>query len=159
MSQTVFPLKEVNQQVSAQRYPDLSQDRVLAGSYERLYFQVLLDPLEKKLDLPTVFVDIRDGSCGKLGMVGQIVVLLTRFTVFVSNPAKLALIHGPFFRGQFNQIVAGNAVLLIDLETLYYQVLHISLGASHKVDALIIQIIKPLIVDVASIHRQDTIFG
>jgi len=45
--------------------------RVLAGAIKGLDAQMLLDPLEKQLHLPTLFVDVGDGQWRKREIVGQ----------------------------------------------------------------------------------------
>ena len=44
-----------------QRDPELSEDGVFGGAEEGFDFEVLFDPLEKQLDLPTIPIDISDG--------------------------------------------------------------------------------------------------
>ena len=49
-----------DQHVDRHGNPDLALDRVLGGAEETLDAQVLLDPLEEQLHLPTVFVECAD---------------------------------------------------------------------------------------------------
>ena len=51
--------------------PDLSLDRVLAGSQESLDAKVLLDPLEEQFDLPAALVQGRNGQGRQGRIVGQ----------------------------------------------------------------------------------------
>ena len=51
-------LEPDQEQVSDQGGPDLNQHRILRGAIERFDFQVLLDPLEEKLDLPAATIEL-----------------------------------------------------------------------------------------------------
>ncbi len=53
----IFDLLE--QQIVAHRHPNLSHDSILAGPEERFDLQVLLDPFEKQLNLPSGLIDCR----------------------------------------------------------------------------------------------------
>ena len=54
-------LHGVRKHVNAEGYKGLGFDGVLGGSAESLYSQVLLDPLEKGLDLPVYAAAHRSG--------------------------------------------------------------------------------------------------
>jgi len=45
--------------------------RVLVRAEKRLDAQMLLDPFEEQLDLPTAFVELGDGQSRKLEVVGE----------------------------------------------------------------------------------------
>jgi hypothetical protein len=60
-----------NQHIGGQRNPDLRLHRVLTRAVKRLDTQVLLDPFEKQLHLPTAFVQRRNGCGGQRHIVGQ----------------------------------------------------------------------------------------
>ena len=62
-------LGDSDQHVSADRYPDLRFDRVLAGAKEGLDSQMLLDPFEEQFDLPSLPIKIAD----QLGLEGEVV--------------------------------------------------------------------------------------
>ena len=59
------------QQVVAHGHPDLRHHRVRRRPQERLYLQVLLDPLEENLYLPPGLIDVRDGGRGQFEIIGQ----------------------------------------------------------------------------------------
>ena len=58
-------------QVIDNRAPDLGHDRVFGGSEEGFDLEVVLDPFEEDFDLPSEFVDLGDGCCGELEVIGQ----------------------------------------------------------------------------------------
>ena len=64
-----------------QRHPYLRHDRVPGRPQKAFYLQVLLDPLEKQLDLPSPPVDRGDGGGRYIEIVRQELVCLPRFPV------------------------------------------------------------------------------
>ena len=60
-----------DQHVSGDGAPDLRFDCVLAVADEAFDTQMLLDPLEEQLDLPTNFVKRGDGHCWQGRIVGE----------------------------------------------------------------------------------------
>jgi len=61
---------------------------VLAGTVKLLDPQVLLDPLEEQLDLPTRLVDAGDGQRREREIVGQKLESLVRLGVKVADPPQ-----------------------------------------------------------------------
>lgn len=51
--------------------PDLRFHRILVHAEKRLEAQMLHDPFEKELDLPTAFIKLRDDQCRKFKVVGE----------------------------------------------------------------------------------------
>ena len=60
-----------DQQISADRDPDLRLDRVLVGTIKRLDAQVLLDPFEKQFDLPALAVQVCTCNLGPCDRHGE----------------------------------------------------------------------------------------
>ena len=59
-----------DQHISSDSAPYLTPDSILTGCEESLNSQMLSDPFEEQLDLPTTLVERRDchgGQCGVLG--------------------------------------------------------------------------------------------
>lgn len=61
-NQTIPLLRNDEQKIVANDYPDLRAGRVLGGSIEGLDMQMLLDPFAKRFDLPALAVQSRDGQ-------------------------------------------------------------------------------------------------
>ena len=61
LSQFCLEFVEGQEQHSDERNPDLSEDGIPACPKEGFDLQVLLDPFEEKLDLPSVMIDVTDG--------------------------------------------------------------------------------------------------
>jgi hypothetical protein len=67
----------------------LRLDRVFARTQKSFDSQVLFDPFEEQLDLPTVFVQSSDCQRWQVGVVGQKDHGFTRVWVFESNAAQV----------------------------------------------------------------------
>ena len=61
-NKTITFLRNNEQKVVAYGYPDLRVDGVLCRSVKGLDVQMLLNPLEEKLNLPSLTVQFRDGQ-------------------------------------------------------------------------------------------------
>ena len=70
-AQFCFESEIGKEQIDAKRDPDLGQNRVGGSSKEGLDLQVLLDPLEEQLDLPSAAIQLGDGKCREIEVVGQ----------------------------------------------------------------------------------------
>ena len=66
-----FAFDDRDQNVDADRNPDLRLHGVRTGAVEGFDPQVLFDPFEEQFDLPTAFVQLRDAPCGKCEVVCQ----------------------------------------------------------------------------------------
>ena len=122
-----------DQHVSANRDPQLRLHRVLAGAKERLDLQVLLDPLEEQLDMPTLAIQIADQLRIELEVVRQKRQPLARF-VFDHHTTQLCgvslLCLG---QGQHTRLIANHGRIdPIDLLGVLPLELGIALGSGHK---------------------------
>jgi hypothetical protein len=50
-----------DEEINGNGDPDLSLDGIVRIAKERLNMQILLNPLEKQFDLPTLFIKLGDG--------------------------------------------------------------------------------------------------
>lgn len=64
-------LHQAEQNVGDEGHGDLAADGILAGAHEAGDLQVLLDPLEERLDLPALFVECGDLLPGAGQVVGE----------------------------------------------------------------------------------------
>ena len=60
-----------HQHINADGNPNLRLHRVVAGAVKMFDAQVLLDPFEEQLHLPTALIEQGDGQGGKLKVIGQ----------------------------------------------------------------------------------------
>lgn len=78
-NKTISLLCNDEQQIVANGYPDLCVNGVLGCSVEGFYIQMLFDPFEEQLNLPTFTVQFRNGQrIFNREVVGQEVVDLAR---------------------------------------------------------------------------------
>ena len=63
--------------------------RVFVGAEKRLDAQMLLNPFEEQLDLPTAFVKLRDGQSWKLEIIGEEPKALVVFFVIIDDVAQI----------------------------------------------------------------------
>ena len=68
--------------------PYLRQHCVAGSAEKALDPEILLDPLEEELDLPTGLVDVRDGPRRELEVVGEKHVVLAGLSVPVADPPE-----------------------------------------------------------------------
>ena len=98
------------QQMDRDGSPDLRADRIAGGSEKALDAQVLLDPLEEELDLPTQAVQLRDGERWKAEVVGQKVELLAGLGVAVADtPQRSGIIVGRTSTRENDGLIADKA--------------------------------------------------
>ncbi|MDY6839798.1 MAG: hypothetical protein SWH78_17710 [Thermodesulfobacteriota bacterium] len=71
-----------------QRHIYLAHDRVFGVAYEGFDLEVLLNPLQEQLNLPTLFVDIVDRFCCQAEMIGQKDIVLNPLWISVSTSTK-----------------------------------------------------------------------
>ena len=60
-----------DQQINADRDPDLGAHCVFAWSVERFYAKVLLYPFEEQFNLPSAFIDRRNCQRRQIGVVRE----------------------------------------------------------------------------------------
>ena len=82
--------QEGKEQVHDQGDPDLREHRIEGRAEECFDFEVLLDPLEKDLDLPTGLVSIGDGLGGQVEVVGHESIGMVAFVVMPGDQAQVA---------------------------------------------------------------------
>ena len=83
-----FFLQNRNQQVDADGDPELGLDGILGGSVKSLDPEILFDPFEEKLHLPTAFVELGNGESREHQIVGEEEEPLARFGVEVTYSPK-----------------------------------------------------------------------
>ena len=69
--QHIMFLRNDKQKVVTDSYPYLCVHGIFGGSVECLYVQMLLYPFEEQLNLPSLPVQLGNGQCLKLKVVGE----------------------------------------------------------------------------------------
>ena len=77
-----------NQDVNGHSNPNLGLHTVGRGAEETLDAQMLLDPFEEQLDLPSLFVERRDCESGEQEIVGQKDEAVIDFVGMITDPSQ-----------------------------------------------------------------------
>lgn len=114
MSQIQLLAHNSDQYIDADRYPNLSSDRVFRCAVERFDTQMLLDPFEKQLHLPAGAIKHRDRDCWLAHVVGQEDQTLSAFWIDIDNaPQDLGVMVARIDTGQYDGLIAANPALLV----------------------------------------------
>ena len=142
LSKTISLLRNDEQQVVANGYPDLRVNGVLGCSVECFYMQMLFDPLEEQLNLPTFTVQLRNGQrIFYREVVGQEVIGLASLKVFINNkPECVRILLGGAITGKAYGLVGKNAGVFVRRSGLNNFVGHVVLGSCDKVSALLVEV-------------------
>ena len=105
--QPKFLAQDRHQHVNADGDPDLRLDRVVAGAEKVFDPQVLFDPLEEQLHPPAALVELGDGQCGQVEVIGQKDQRLAGVGVAITNPPEsLGVMFDAFGKFQPDDLVA-----------------------------------------------------
>ena len=69
--------------------PDLRHDRIFRGAEKAFDLEILLDPFEKQLDLPSLLVNFRDGGCRQSEVIGDETICFRRLPVKKTQSAAV----------------------------------------------------------------------
>lgn len=83
-----FLFNNGDQHISRDGAPDLRLHGVLAVTQKIFDAQILLNPFEEQFNLPTTFVQRRNGCCWQRSIVRQKHQRLTGISIFESNPTQ-----------------------------------------------------------------------
>ena len=111
----------------------MSFDRVLGGAEESFDTQMLLDPLEEQLDLPTTAVELSNGQSRQGKVVGEKDQSFPSHRIFEFDSSQwrieaLARVKD----GEHHRLVADQACVFVDLAGIAALDFEIGLGASDK---------------------------
>lgn len=131
----------------------MSFDRVFGGAEERFDAQMLFDPLEEQLDLPTTAVKLGDGQCRQCEVVGEKDQSLCGLGIFEPYPPEwlietLARIED----GEYDGLVADQALGSVHFVGVAALDFEIGLGPSDKEAARFAQSTQAFEVDVSAVH-------
>ena len=153
MRQSGALLDDRDQDVGGNRDPDLGLHRVFAGAEEGFDAQVLFDPFEEQLDLPTTAIELGDGEGRQAEVVGEEHQGLGGGGVAEANAAQGGLVV--LWRvgaGEHDGLVADQAGTAVDVMRIAPLELELGLGASDKEAAALLQAVESGEVEKASVH-------
>ena len=145
-----------HQQVGADRDPYLGLHGVLAGTVEGLDPEVLLDPFEKQLDLPTRFVDLRHYERVELEVVGEEDQRLSRFRIHVADAPQARSVQALGFRPvEHDGLIGSQPGRLVYRSGLSDVVPHVRLRSDHEECPGAVDAGETLEVEISTIHHVE----
>lgn len=151
-----FEFEPGQDEIGDHGHVDLAQDGVFRVADKGFEPQVLLDEPKEGLDLPALLVDVGDGLCREVEMVGQELVELSGFRVAVADAAKPELLAP---EGDADHMVRSHARAFPDRASLEHLVHGVGLEPSDKEQARCSQRPEPGVVDVVLVENRDGTLG
>jgi hypothetical protein len=134
----------------------LGFDGVFAGAVKGFDSEVLLDPFEEQLDLPSAFVDFRDGGGGRSEVVGNEDKTFAGFFVDVADASELVgVVSLALGTLQTNSLVAAQTDIFVNWTGGADVVSHAAFGTGHKKSSRLVDTIQTCKIDVSTIHYID----
>ena len=94
------------EEVVEHRDPDLGHDRISGSAEKGFDLEVLLDPFEEDLNLPTLAIDFSDGTGGEMEVVGEEAIEAVRGGVSEGHEAQAVWVFSASNRAcQFDDLV------------------------------------------------------
>lgn len=101
-----FQIDPGNERVGQKGSPELCKDSIGGAPPEVEDLEVLLDPLEERLDLPPVLIQPGDGAGGEIEAIGQVDQAFARVGIPVTDSAQRAIaVDGTAATGQGNLLI------------------------------------------------------
>src|SRR5208283_3850528 len=117
---------------------------------------MLLDPLEKQLDLPAALVQLRDGQRGQQKVVGEEYQVLLGRGIVVANAAQPVGIElGRIKTFQANGLIATQAAALVDRIRTQAVEAEVFAGADDEEGQGLVQNMQPLEIQIGAVHDVD----
>ena len=143
-----------DQHVSGHGAPDLRLHRVLARAQKALDAQMLFDPFEEQLHLPTTLVHCGNGQWRQCRVVGQKYQRLARHGVFVSDASQMfGIVLGHVKTVEPNRLIADHSRASVGLGRVHTLCVHTAFGAGHKERACLMQREESAEVQITPIHH------
>ena len=148
-----FPPDNGHEHVNADRNPYLNSYCVVARSVERFDMQILFDPFEKQLDLPSTLVKFCDRQCRQCEVVGQ-----KHEPPFVLGVIEHYATQGAWVQPrrlrahQHDRLVAPQPRRLVNAPTSSASVVEAALGSRYEKRRTRCESMKSFEIDISSIH-------
>jgi len=133
--------------------PDLGLHSILTGTEEGLDTQMLFDPFEEELDLPSAFVQLCDGQSRQDEVVGKEYKAFACFGVVeFDSPDFIRVILSGVESCEDARLIAYQAGSAIDGMGIQSPELGIALGPDDKEGLREVDFIEPGVIEIATIH-------
>jgi hypothetical protein len=143
-----------DQHVGADRDPYLRLDSVLTGTKEGLDPQMLLDPLEEQLDLPSLSIQVGNHGGFEREIVGQKGQALALVVSYNDSTQSIGVVLAGVVNSQYANLIAkhigGGAIDGLGVAAFE---LCVRFGSGDKERAALMDGIKPGVVEVATIQQ------
>ena len=158
-NKTITLLRNDKQQIVANGYPYLRIDGILGSTVECLYVQVLLNPLEEELYLPSFPVEFC--NCQRVFdgiVVGQETEEFPRFKVFIYNKSKrIWILSGGVISGKPDGLIRNKTRASIDRPGLKNPVDHVILSSGNEIGAIFQEVpVKFFKRNVSLVHQVES---
>src|ERR1035437_9490683 len=131
--QRVFLLGDGNQEIGADRGPDLDADSIRIVAEKAAQAQVLLDPTKEQFDLPAPAIDRSDGECRQMEGVGQENEREAAFRIEVSDATKgFGIVLAAFPQFEADRLIAPHAAGFVDWSGLHDIEAQVAFAADHE---------------------------
>ena len=153
--QSILLLGNNKQKVVTDGYPYLCEECIHSRSIEGFDVQVLLDPFEKYLNLPSFAIEFSDGYRLQSVVVGQEPIDCTVPKVFIDNELGIVgLLPGGIIANKLDCLVGDKSGLRINLSALQNFILHVVLGPSNEPRMRLMEMgVERIKLDIALIHE------
>jgi hypothetical protein len=157
--QTLF--HDSHQHIDRYSNPDLGLHGIFTGTEEGLDTQMLFDPFEEQLDLPSAFVQLCDGQGRQYEVVCKEYQPFVCFGVVeLDSPDFVRVILSGIEACENAGLIAYQAACTIDLIGIQSPELCIALGPDDKESLREVDLIEPGVIEIATIHDVErTGFG
>ncbi len=145
-----------HEEINAYGNPDLDLDRIRRCPEERLDPQVLLDPLEEQLYLPTRAINIRDCFGRDKEIVRKNHQAFVSFGVVIAHPTKWIWISlAGFVANEHNRLIGLHPVGFVHGSRVDATKPGIAFALDNEERGQLIDLVKSLEVEVSAIHCID----
>jgi len=152
-----FLFNNGDQHISRDGAPDLRLHGVLAVTQKMFDAQMLLNPFEEQFNLPTAFVQCRNGRCWQPSIVRQEHQRLTGICIFETNPAQIFRIFFRFINPvQTNGLVTNYSHVFVNWRRINTPEIHVTFGTSYKKRSSLMHVVESFKIQVTSIHDVES---
>lgn len=153
--QSILPLRNDEQQVVTNGYPDLRVDGVHGCAIESLDVQMLFDPFEKHLNLPPFAVQLCYGYRLKGKVVCQKSVYFSISKIFIHNePKRVGVFPDCIKTCKSDCLIRNESGLRINFSAVKNFILHIFFRPGHEPGMLKVKVLMQRIkLDISFVHK------
>jgi len=146
-----------DEQIDGDGGPDLCPHRVGRRAVKGFDAQMLLDPFEEELDLPTASIELGDGQCRHGEVVGQEDQPFARFGIAIADaPQRVGIIVLGRQAGQHHRLIETQASGFIHRPGVTAGAAKVLLGPGDEESAALMNPMPPGEVEVAAIHDVES---